>query len=208
MKTWKMMKTKADEEVKGKELKKISITLPDGKIIKGQSWRTTPYEVACTISKKVADATVVSKVNGSLWDLDRPLEADCSLKFLMFEDKEAEKVFWHSTAHILGQSLERLYGGKINNCPPIYEDDKNYYYETYLKNKKVSKTEYTEIERMMFSIVKERQPFERLEINKEDLFELFKHDEFKVRILNEKSSSQQQLSIDVAPSSIYVWVPM
>jgi threonyl-tRNA synthetase len=189
MKTWKMMKTKADEELKGKELKKISITLPDGKIIKGQSWRTTPYEVACTISKKVADATVVSKVNGSLWDLDRPLEADCSLKFLMFEDKEAEKVFWHSTAHILGQSLERLYGGKINNCPPIYEDDKNYYYETYLKNKKVSKTEYTEIERMMFSIVKERQPFERLEINKEDLFELFKHDEFKVRILNEKIKS-------------------
>ena len=59
-------------------------------------------------SKGLADNTVIAKVNGSLWDLDRPLEADCSIKLLKFDDEEAQKVFWHSTAHILGESLERV----------------------------------------------------------------------------------------------------
>jgi len=37
-----------------------------------------------------------------LWDLARPLEADCELRLLSWEDKEAHVVFWHSSAHILG----------------------------------------------------------------------------------------------------------
>ena len=43
-------------------------------------------------------------MNGELWDLDRPLEADTSLKLLKFDDEEGEYVFRHSTAHMLGLS--------------------------------------------------------------------------------------------------------
>lgn len=31
---------------------------------------------------------MIAKVNGVLWDLDRPLEDDCSLQLLKFEDEE------------------------------------------------------------------------------------------------------------------------
>ena len=31
---------------------------------------------------------MISKVNGELWDIDRPLEKDCTLKFLKFDDDE------------------------------------------------------------------------------------------------------------------------
>lgn len=44
-----------------------------------------------------------SKVNGSLWDMTRPLEEDCELKLFKFEDAEGRDTFWHSSAHILGE---------------------------------------------------------------------------------------------------------
>lgn len=43
-------------------------------------------------SRSLADNAVVSRVNGQLWDLDRPLEEDCSLEFLRFEDEDAQAV--------------------------------------------------------------------------------------------------------------------
>lgn len=39
-------------------------------------------------SQGLADNTVVAKVNGELWDLDRPFEKDSSLQLLKFEDAE------------------------------------------------------------------------------------------------------------------------
>lgn len=43
-------------------------------------------------SQGLADNTVISKVNNGVWDLDRPLEEDCSLVFLKFDDEEAQAV--------------------------------------------------------------------------------------------------------------------
>uniref|UniRef100_A0A671RDR0 threonine--tRNA ligase n=1 Tax=Sinocyclocheilus anshuiensis TaxID=1608454 RepID=A0A671RDR0_9TELE len=77
-------------EKAAKDSKPIKITLPDGKVVDGESWKTTPYQVACGISQGLADNTVISKVNNAVWDLDRPLEEDCSLVFLKFDDEEAQ----------------------------------------------------------------------------------------------------------------------
>uniref|UniRef100_A0A6Q2XDU8 threonine--tRNA ligase n=1 Tax=Esox lucius TaxID=8010 RepID=A0A6Q2XDU8_ESOLU len=73
-----------------KDSKPIKVTLPDGKVVEAESWRTTPYQVAASISQGLADSTVVAKVNSSVWDLDRPLEEDCSLQLLKFDDEEAQ----------------------------------------------------------------------------------------------------------------------
>ena len=52
--------------ISAQESKPIKITLPDGKTVEAASWKTTPYEVACGISKGLADNTVIAKVG------DRP----------------------------------------------------------------------------------------------------------------------------------------
>jgi len=54
-----------------------------------------------------------------LWDLARPLEGDCELKLLSWEDKEAHVVFWHSSAHILGYGLEKQLGSRLCIGPPL-----------------------------------------------------------------------------------------
>lgn len=58
----------------------------------GQSWRTTPFEIAQKISKGLAEEVVISKVDGEVWDLDRPLERNCQLALLKFDDDDAKQV--------------------------------------------------------------------------------------------------------------------
>ena len=81
-------KAKYDTEVATKERAPIKVTLSDGKVIDGKAWETTPYDVAGQISKGLADNAVITKVNGVLWDLDRPLEGDAKVEILKLEDTE------------------------------------------------------------------------------------------------------------------------
>uniref|UniRef100_A0A8C5HL01 threonine--tRNA ligase n=1 Tax=Gouania willdenowi TaxID=441366 RepID=A0A8C5HL01_GOUWI len=164
--------------------KPIKVTLPDGKVVDAESWKTTPYQVACGISQGLADNTVIAKVDNGVWDLDRPLEQDCSLQLLKFDDEEAQAVYWHSSAHILGEAMERVYGGCLCYGPPI---ENGFYYDMFLENDRgVSSNDFPGLENLCKKIIKEKQPFERLEIKKETLLEMFKYNKFKCRILNEK----------------------
>ncbi|CAH1164249.1 unnamed protein product [Phaedon cochleariae] len=180
---WDKLKAKYEADIASKPEKSITVTLPDGKPIEATAWKTTAYDVAKGISSGLADNTVIAKVNGVLWDLDRPLEEDCALQLLKFDDPEAQAVFWHSSAHVLGEALERIYGGCLCYGPPI---ESGFYYDIFVGEKGISQTDFPVVEGLMKNIVKEKQSFERLEMSKADLLEMFKYNEFKVRILNEK----------------------
>ena len=163
------------------------------KEISGKSWQTTPYSIAreC-VSKAFADSLVISKVDGNLWDLERPLEKDCNIELLTFDEPQGKEVFWHSTAHVLGEAIERVYGGHLCYGPPI---ENGFYYDVYFPRKEnvgedeqtnVSTHDFPVVQGVMSKICKERQPFERLELTKEQLLQMFNYNQFKVRILNEK----------------------
>ncbi|KAL3288603.1 hypothetical protein HHI36_003040 [Cryptolaemus montrouzieri] len=183
LKLWDKFKARYNEELASKPHDPIKVTLPDGKIVEGVSWQTTAYDVAKGISQGLADNAVISKVNGTLWDLDRPLEGDCTLELLKFTDPEAQAVFWHSSAHILGEALERIYGGCLCYGPPI---ENGFYYDMFLDNRSILAGDFPAVENLMKSIVKDKQPFERLEMTKEELLEMFEYNPFKVRLLKEK----------------------
>merc|ERR1711899_510183 len=182
------LKAEQDAKIAAEVPKPITVTLPDGKTVAGETWRTTPYEIALGISKGLADNCVVAKVNGELWDLDRPFEAHAKLELLKFEDEEGQYVFWHSSAHVLGEAMERCYGCNLCYGPPI---DQGFYYDMWTaQDHKVSDNDFKAIEDLTKSIVKEKQPFERLTMTKADLLEMFKYNEFKVRILNERVKTE------------------
>ena len=63
-----------------------------------------------------------------LYDSFRPLEGDCELKLLTFEDPEGKMVFWHSSAHILGECMEREFGVHLCHGPPT---DSGFFYDAY-----------------------------------------------------------------------------
>ncbi len=80
----------------------------------------------------MADKLVISRVNGNLWDLERPLEGNASIEFLNFEDKDGQYVFWHSSAHIMGEAMERIFGGHLCYGPPIEE---GFYYDMWTEGR-------------------------------------------------------------------------
>ncbi|CAJ0574882.1 unnamed protein product, partial [Mesorhabditis spiculigera] len=180
---WDKLMAKHKEELASKKSEPIKITVPDGKQFDAESWKTAPIDIAMQISKGLAENAVIAKVNGELWDLDRPFEGDATLALLKFDDDEAKAVFWHSSAHILGESMERFCGGHLCYGPPIEE---GFYYDMWHEKQTVGQEDFPKIEEIAKCAVKDKQPFERLEVSKEDLLEMFKYNEFKVRILNEK----------------------
>ncbi|RDX68413.1 Threonine--tRNA ligase, mitochondrial 1, partial [Mucuna pruriens] len=108
----------------------IKVSLPDGNIKEAKKWLTTPLDVAREISKNLANNALIAKVNGVLWDMTRPLEDDCQLQIFKFEDDEGRDTFWHSSAHILGQSLESEYGCKL--CiGPCTTRGEGFYYDAF-----------------------------------------------------------------------------
>lgn len=146
---WEKAKAEYLAELAAKSRTVIMVTLPDGKQVEAISWETTPYEVARDISQGLADNTIIAKVDGEVWDLDRVLEADCKLQLLKFDDPDAQAVFWHSSAHIMGEAMERIYGGHLCYGPPI---DNGFYYDMYLDGDGVSTYRiYTSITYLMYS---------------------------------------------------------
>jgi threonyl-tRNA synthetase len=170
-------------EIAAKEPQPIKVTLPDGKVVEGQSWRTTPYEVANGISSGLANTTVVAKVNDDLWDLDRPLEGDCTLALLKFSDEDGKNVFWHSSAHVLGEALEQHTGGCLCYGPPI---EQGYYYDIHLGEQTLSQDNFSPLNSLCKSVTKQKQEFQRLEMTKEQLLEMFEYNDFKKRIITER----------------------
>src|ERR1051325_10236744 len=104
----------------------LQVTLPDGSV-KSVPAGTRPIDVARGISPRLADDAIVARVNGDLWDLNRPLEADAQLQILTTKNPEALAVYPHSPAHLLAAAvLEFFPEPKLGFGPPI---DTGFYYD-------------------------------------------------------------------------------
>ena len=92
-------------------------------------------EVEDTMSDAMADAGLDRKegdaAKAMLWDMSRPLVGSVAkLELLKFEtDQDAKTVFWHSSAHMMGEALEHLYGSKLTIGPPLAG---GFYYDSYM----------------------------------------------------------------------------
>ena len=175
------------------------------------SWRSTPLDVARCISDGLANVAVVSRVRhtsrigdtdaivagdgieydddtdkAELWDLTRPLEGNCDIEILTFnsDDDAAKAVFWHSSAHILGQSLEHNYGALLTIGPPV---DGGFYYDAYIgEGDGLSESQFGEIEDEYRKTVKRKEKFERLVVTKEEALDLFSYSPFKSALIQAK----------------------
>ncbi|XP_072283931.1 threonine--tRNA ligase, mitochondrial [Pyxicephalus adspersus] len=166
-----------------RETRPIRISLLDGTVLSGHSRRTTPYDVAIQTRPGSFHNIIGAQVNGSVYDLNRPLEADSDIKFFTFDSREGQDIFWHSSAHILGAALEQYYGGLLCHGPST---DNGFFYDVYLSNSNVLGSDLPGLESICKDIIKQKHPFQRVEVTREDLLELFKYNKFKTQIIKDK----------------------
>jgi len=210
LKVWDRLYTKFTAELSQQVRKPIKIELPDGNVKDGKAWETTPLDIAKGISKGLAESVVAAKLiykepvaslkqcvaaDGDeeeaeegpdqvvLWDLTRPLEGSCRLELLKFDDAQGQEVFWHSSAHILGQAMEREFGCHLTIGPALTT---GFYYDGFFGNRKLNEADFKTIEKHAGDICKEQQIFERCVVSKEEALELFKENPFKVQLITNK----------------------
>ncbi len=180
------LRAQYEAEIAAKERVPIQITLKDGLIKEGTAFETSPMDIAKDIGKSFAERQVVAKVNGQdYWDLERPLEGSVSLDFLDFDHPEGKKVFWHSSAHVLGEACEGHYGCHLSHGPPT---DDGFFYDMSIDGGEgvVQQSEYSTLEKCATKAIKEKQKFVRLDMKKEDLLKMFQYNKYKVHFILEK----------------------
>ncbi|MBI2900768.1 MAG: threonine--tRNA ligase [Planctomycetes bacterium] len=142
----------------------IRVKFPDGSA-KEFPDGSTALDVARSISKGLAKASIAAKVNGQVRDLSRPLPAECDLVLLKEGTPEALEVQRHSGSHVLAGAVRRLYGpdAKFGVGPPV---DDGFFYDIEFPGK-VSEDDLPGIEAEMRKIVQENVPFVREDLPKE-----------------------------------------
>lgn len=188
------------------------------------SWVSSPLDVARCISDGLANVAVVARVHhtsrmgtsdvivsgdgidydeeysgdgqAELWDLTRPLEGNCNVEILTWnsDDEAAKAVFWHSSAHILGQSLEHNYGALLTIGPPVAG---GFYYDSYMGDgdNALSESQFSEIEDEFRKSVKRKEKFERLVVTKDEALELFQYSPFKTALIETKVPDNSRTTV-------------
>jgi len=136
-----------------------------------------------------------TKLGPYLWDMNRVLVGSVSkLEFLKFDDTDAKTVFWHSSAHMLGEALEHSFGSKLTIGPPL---SGGFYYDCYMGegNFNLKEEDYKVVEAEVSKITKQKQKFERLVLTKEEGLELFASNPFKLSIFNTKVGDGERTTV-------------
>lgn len=162
----------------------ISITFPDGSVRQYERG-VTPYEIANSISPRLAAEVLAATVNNQIYDLTRSITADASIKLHKWEDNEAKSTFWHSSSHLMAEALEQLYPGIKFGIGPSIET--GFYYDVDLGDKSISESDLKKIEDRMLELARERQNFVRREISKQEAMESYtsKGDEYKCDLIKD-----------------------
>jgi len=160
----------------------IQITLPDGSV-RAYEKNSTPMDVALSISQGLARNVISADFNGTTVETKTPLTTDGNLTLFTFEQPEGKKAFWHSSAHVLAQTIQELYPGvKLTIGPAI---DNGFYYDLDLGERNISENDFPSIEKKFLELARGKHEFNMRSVSKADALNKYKEEqnEFKVELI-------------------------
>lgn len=160
----------------------IKITLPDGAVREYEKG-TSALDVAKSISEGLARKVLAADINGEVWDANRPIETDASLRLLTWDDNDGKATFWHSSAHLMAEAVEMAFPGVKFWVGPAIE--KGFYYDMDLGDKKITEEDLILLEKKMNELAKQNNLYVRKPMPKADAIQYFteKGDEYKLDLL-------------------------
>ncbi|HPW66598.1 MAG TPA: threonine--tRNA ligase [Salinivirgaceae bacterium] len=163
----------------------IKITLPDNSVRDYPSG-VTGFEIAQSISPRLAENVLSVTVNDDLWDLTRKITKDASIKLHKWEDEEGKHAFWHSSAHLLAEALQQLYPGIKFGIGPAIEN--GFYYDVELpEGKMITDADFAKIESKMMELASQKNQYVRNEVPKQEAFKYFENigENYKTELISE-----------------------
>ena len=162
----------------------IKITFPDGNVKEFEKG-TTAYQIAESISPRLANDVLCASVNDQVYDLERPILEDATLKLHKWEDREAKNVFWHSSSHLMAEALEALYPGIKFGIGPAIEN--GFYYDVDLGDRQLVEADLKQIEDKMIELARSGESFVRTDVSKADALKKYteKGDQYKCELIGD-----------------------
>ena len=167
----------------------INITLKDGSV-KKYSEETSVISIAKDISEGLARNVISANFNNKVIETNSMIHEDGKLEFYTWDNDEGKKAFWHSSSHVMAQSIKELFPGvKLTIGPAI---NNGFYYDVDLGNHKISESDFEKIETRMLEICREKHDFKLRTVSKKEALEFYKQEsnDYKIELINDLNDGE------------------
>lgn len=163
-------------------MEQLIITFPDGKTKEFPNG-VTPYEIARSLSEGLAREVITAKINGQTTEISTPLTANAHIQFFTWESDEGKQVFWHSSAHILAQTISHFYPDVKLTIGPAIEN--GFYYDVDLDGAVISESDFKKMEEKFLEFARQKFAFRMRPVSKADALAFYQQQQnpFKVELI-------------------------
>ncbi|MDA9192815.1 threonine--tRNA ligase [Flavobacteriaceae bacterium] len=161
----------------------ISIIFPDSSVKKFDKG-TKVIDVAKSISEGLARKVISASFNKEVYEIESELHSDGSIKFYTWEDDEGKQAFWHSSAHILAQTIKFFYPKcKLTIGPSI---ENGFYYDVDFDGDTISEKDFNKIEVKFLEFARLNSQFMKKSISKKDALDFYKKEsnQYKIELID------------------------
>ena len=161
----------------------ISIIFPDSSVKKFDKG-TKVIDVAKSISEGLARKVISASFNKEVYEIESELHSDGSIKFYTWEDDEGKQAFWHSSAHILAQTIKFFYPKcKLTIGPSI---ENGFYYDVDFDGDTISEKDFNKIEVKFLEFARLNSHFMKKSISKKDALDFYKKEsnQYKIELID------------------------
>ena len=165
----------------------IKITFPDGNQRQFESG-ITPLEIAKSISEGLARNTISALVDRQQVEVSTPITKDATVQLLTWNDEMGKKAFWHSSAHVLAQSILDFYpNAKLTIGPAI---EKGFYYDVDFGEEILSEKDFEKIEKKMLENAKKDSTFKLYPVSKSEALKEYADNPYKTELIENLSDGE------------------
>ena len=160
----------------------ISIIFPDDSVKKFDKG-VKVIDVAKSISEGLARKVISASFNNETLELDSKLTTDGNIKLFTWEDDEGKQAFWHSSAHILAQTIKFFYPKSKLTIGPSIEN--GFYYDVDFGDETISEKDFKKIEAKFLEFSRNDFKFKMKNISKKEALEFYKKEknEYKIELI-------------------------
>tara|TARA_B100000287_G_scaffold433565_1_gene495600 strand:- start:1167 stop:3113 length:1947 start_codon:yes stop_codon:yes gene_type:complete len=162
----------------------IKITFPDDSSREYKKG-ITAIDVAKDISPGFAKNVLSANFEGKIIESSTKIYENGKIIFFTWQNSEGKKAFWHSSAHVLAQSILSIYpDAKLTIGPPI---DNGFYYDVDFGNVSFSDNDLLTLEKKFMEFASQKFEFKMRSVKKKDAIEFYKkeNNSYKLELIED-----------------------
>lgn len=145
----------------------------------------TALDIAAAINQDMKKRALCARINGEkVIELWQPIQEDCDVEILTFEDEAGRRTYRHTASHILAQAVKKLYPDVKLAIGPAIDDGFYYDFDTVTP---FTQEDLAKIEKEMNHIIKQNLKLERFELSRQEAIALMaeKGESYKVELIED-----------------------